>query len=338
MTAAVASLILASPGTRYSPGDSIVLAGGAGRPAALVVTSTQAAQIGVVAGGSGGTDGEQLIAGTTGAGQLFTGVATVLGGVMQRALIVTPGTYTTGPAGVPFPEYIVGVTGIGSSPLSGYQFAEPVTGGGLAGAVVSLNMGVLGVLVIDPGAYTALPPNPVLQSAASGAGQDAAWTMTWAGLTSAQFRVNFPGFMDALANSDDQINFWLSIAAALLPADRLGSMYWLATQYFIAHNLSVEQIATAGGLNGGPAGISRGPVSSESGPAVSVSYDTSSGLPENAGHWALTTYGTRLLDMIRRRGAGPMQVGVGYTPPNIGSLSTGAWPGPPVFVPAWFST
>jgi hypothetical protein len=74
----------------------------------------------VHAGGSGGTNGVVTITGTTGTGVKFTANGTIAGGALTGALkIANPGSYTTQPTTLT---------------------AEPVTGGGLTGAQVSLTM------------------------------------------------------------------------------------------------------------------------------------------------------------------------------------------------------
>jgi hypothetical protein len=74
----------------------------------------------VNAGGSGGTNGQVAISGTTGAGARFTARGNISGGALSGPLIVTnPGSYSVDPTSLT---------------------AEPVTGGGLTGATVALTM------------------------------------------------------------------------------------------------------------------------------------------------------------------------------------------------------
>jgi hypothetical protein len=81
----------------------------------------------VVAGGSGGTNGAVTITGTTGVGTKFTAKGVISGGALSGPLtIVNAGSYSTDPTSLS---------------------AEPVTGGGLSSATVSLTMsGDLAVL------------------------------------------------------------------------------------------------------------------------------------------------------------------------------------------------
>jgi CO dehydrogenase/acetyl-CoA synthase gamma subunit (corrinoid Fe-S protein) len=74
----------------------------------------------VVAGGSGGSNGPVTITGTTGVGTKFTARGNISSGALTGSLIiVNAGSYTTDPTSLS---------------------SEPVTGGGLSGATVSLVM------------------------------------------------------------------------------------------------------------------------------------------------------------------------------------------------------
>jgi hypothetical protein len=74
----------------------------------------------VAAGGSGGTNGQVTITGTTGTGTKFTARGNISGGALTGALtILNGGSYSVDPTSLS---------------------AEPVTGGGLTGATVSLVM------------------------------------------------------------------------------------------------------------------------------------------------------------------------------------------------------
>ena len=315
MTASLVSASPAAPGAGYAPGDVVYLAGGSPLPgAAIKITDTTAVAIAIAAAGSGGTTGTQIITGTTGAGQRFTASVVVAGGAMTGTpVLLFPGDYTTNPTVIA---------------------AEPVTGGGLVGASVSLTMGALAAQVTLAGSYTEAPASPVGQLYSSGLGTGATWTAAWSGVTPAIFRANFPSFADSVAYPSAAVNFWLTLGVTLLPAGRLGQMLDFATQLFIAHNLTLEAINAAAAANGAPPGMSRGIISSESAAGASVSFDTSSGIPMEAGHWNLTTFGTMLIQRIRIRGMGPLQIGIGSGPVGSGR----AWAGPPTWVPQWFTT
>ena len=149
------------------------------------------------------------------------------------------------------------------------------------------------------------------------------------------FRTNNPTFSDATVYPDPAVVYWITAAGFLLPTSRWGvasatpdtpptTILDLGTELFVAHNLILEKQAFAAAEVGGTPGLQVGPQASKSVGPGSVSYDTASGIVENAGHWNLTTYGTRFIRLARFRGAGPVQVGIGLAPP----FSLGAWAGP----------
>lgn len=156
----VSGATVSAPGTVYATADTITVAGGDfSTPAVLTVTDTKVVSAAVVAGGTGGTPGAVTIIGTTGTGTKFHATGTIsAGGVLTGALVITvPGDYTVNPTSLA---------------------AEPVTGGGLTGATVSLVMGVLTVSVTSPGEYASLPANPAGQASTSGTGTGATFTLT----------------------------------------------------------------------------------------------------------------------------------------------------------------
>jgi phage tail sheath protein FI len=204
-TTKLVSLALNAPGGSathsYAPGDAATLAGGTSSVAPVIaVTTTQVVGATIASGGTGGTNGTQTVTGTTGTGTKFTASVTVAGGAITAILSITmAGSYLTNPT---------------------LLTAEPVTGAGLAGATLSLNMGILtfslvnpgsftvnsatftqasstgagtgatfnagvfGVLtanITNPGSYTVAPSNPVLQASTSGAGTGASFTITFGG-------------------------------------------------------------------------------------------------------------------------------------------------------------
>lgn len=158
----------------------------------------------------------------------------------------------------------------------------------------------------------------------------------------AQFTADYPEFKDVNVYPQSGVNYWLNLSGQLLNPDRLGqpaaagaalTLFDLATELFIAHNLVIEKRNLEAAQAGGDPGAQVGPVNSKSVGPVSVGYDTSAGIVPEAGHWNLTTYGTRLLALLNMAGAGPVYVGVGANPNPFG-----AWPGPyPYPAPTSFS-
>lgn len=160
-------------------------------------------------------------------------------------------------------------------------------------------------------------------------------------ITPAQLKANFPEFSDPTAYSDAFVQYWLTWAYTLLNPDRFLSVLDLGAQLYAAHNLTQERRAylesqkpTAGTANG--PGMAIGPASAKSVDKVSVSYDIASVSEKDAGEYNQTIYGRRLWRLLMIAGMGPIQVGVGCTPPWVFANGM-AWPGPPAWpgAPGW---
>ena len=161
-TTELLSTVVANPGAgNFVPGDTINVSGGVQTVnAVLTVATTRVVAAAVVAGGSGGTDGQQIVTGTTGVGtSIFQALVVVAGGVITSVIsIFTPGSYTTNPTNLA---------------------VEPVTGAGLTGATLSVIMGVDTVTVTTAGTFTTNPTNNVLiQSSSSGTGTLSTFNMS----------------------------------------------------------------------------------------------------------------------------------------------------------------
>ncbi len=122
------------------------------------------------------------------------------------------------------------------------------------------------------------------------------------------FRVDFPEFADTTAYPNGGVQYWLTLAGLLLNAQRFGTVLDTATELFVAHNLVLERQAQKAAAAGGAPGINTGPVSSKTVGPVTQAYDTQAGIEEDAGHWNLTTFGTRFMSLVKMFGAGPIQV------------------------------
>lgn len=111
-----------------------------------------------------------------------------------------------------------------------------------------------------------------------------------------------------------------------------------ATEQWVAHQIVLEKQAIAAAAAGGDPGTKIGVISSKSVNGVSVGFDvgavTGGNMQENAGYYNQTVYGIRFYRLMRLRGAGPIQIGIGRPPPflffnNFGLLgSSNAWAGP----------
>lgn len=137
-------------------------------------------------------------------------------------------------------------------------------------------------------------------------------------------RTDLPEFADPTAYPDSGITFWLSWAGILLNAQRWGRSLDLGALMFVAHHLVLERQAQKAAANGAVPGTGIGVINNKSVDKVSVGYDTSAVIDPKDGHWNMTTYGLRFIQMVKMFGAGPVQVGIGCAPP----LSGPAWPGP----------
>lgn len=143
------------------------------------------------------------------------------------------------------------------------------------------------------------------------------------------FRTDFSEFADSTKYPDSLITFWMNVAVMLLRADRWQDSLDLATELFIAHHVVLEKFNLDTVNAGGWPGLNTGVVSSESPGGVSISYDTSSILELDAGHWNYTVFGTRFIRLARMFGSGPIQIGAGC------SDGIGAWQGPVTGFP-WY--
>lgn len=127
-------------------------------------------------------------------------------------------------------------------------------------------------------------------------------------VTVAKLRADFSEFANSAVYSDSTINFWLTLAGKLLPDCRWGTVLPEATELFVCHNLTLERQARAASAAGAPPGVQTGPVSAKTVGPASVNYDTANAMAADAGHWNLTTYGTRFAWLSSLFGAGPVQV------------------------------
>ena len=160
-------------------------------------------------------------------------------------------------------------------------------------------------------------------------------------ITSATFRADYPEFASLSLYPIPAFAYW-NVVANLLLTSRWGAgsltassppttIYDVAAELFVAHNLALEKTAQDAAKRGATPGISKGPIASDSVGSVSRSYSVADGLVEGAGHWNLTIYGTRLMWLMQMFGAGPVQVGVGFDPYGFGGFypNGSPWVGPP---------
>lgn len=162
-------------------------------------------------------------------------------------------------------------------------------------------------------------------------------------ITAAIFRQAFPEFVNAATYPDPMINFWIGVAAVLLPVQTWGvgavapavpltTPYDIGVLLYVAHMVSQEAAAVKSAAAGGnPGSVGKGPITSESVGGVSRSYDASATVLENGGDWNSTVYGRRFLFMARLAGKGPVQIGV-----DPFACGPSPWFGPPVMPNGWW--
>ncbi len=144
-------------------------------------------------------------------------------------------------------------------------------------------------------------------------------------VTIARFRSDFPAFSNAETFPDEVINFWLMVAKCQVNGGPWGNMWSVGVELYVAHHTVIDVRNQGEVAVGSLPGLTRGAISSESVGPVSLSYDTAGSAEEGAGHWNLTTYGTRYINLVQQMGAGPVQIGIGYNP---NPWNGPAWPGP----------
>lgn len=127
-------------------------------------------------------------------------------------------------------------------------------------------------------------------------------------VTAASFRANYPEFADQTAYPDSGVAYWIRVAGLLLNACRWQDMLDVATELFVAHNLVLERQAQKSAAGGAVPGASSGAIASKTVGPVTQAYDTSAGINPDAGHWNLTTFGTRFYGLMQMFGAGPIHV------------------------------
>ncbi len=127
-------------------------------------------------------------------------------------------------------------------------------------------------------------------------------------LTPAQFRSDFPEFSNAVVYPDTLVQMWLTVAASLVNGARWMELTNIGMELVTAHHLVLSvRDQTAASIGGAP-GLMTGPTSAKSIDKVSTSYDTSAATLDNAGFWALSSYGSRYLTLARMMGAGGLQL------------------------------
>lgn len=132
----IASVALNASGAGYAPNDIVALQGGVfSTQATIKVVSTQVVGAAIANVGRFGTPGPAVVTGTTGVGTKFQADVTIGpgGNITSVNNISVGGDYTANPSNIA---------------------AEPVTGGGLSSAQLSVTMGISTIAILTPGVFT----------------------------------------------------------------------------------------------------------------------------------------------------------------------------------------
>lgn len=128
-------------------------------------------------------------------------------------------------------------------------------------------------------------------------------------VTPSILRTNFPEFADTAVYPEAQVQFWIDYGDMLLSnLCRWGTMRDIGIQLVAAHQLTLAARNAAAAAAGGDPGSVAGAVSSKAVGGVSVSYDTTAALLDNAGYWNLTTYGIQFYQLALLVGTGGFQL------------------------------
>ena len=128
-------------------------------------------------------------------------------------------------------------------------------------------------------------------------------------MEAATFRSHFPEFASETLYPPTVVTFWSGIAEKLVIEERWDDLYDHGVELATAHYLSLaagdQRQAAAGGI---PGNSTQGAITSQAVGGVSVSFDSSSALETDAGHWNATTYGRQFIRLARMIGMGGYQL------------------------------
>ena len=162
ITAASATVAAPQSGSgSYAPGDVLTVTGNTGTEPTFNVTDTEVVSVVINAVGSGGTPGLTTFTGTTGTGTKFQFTATIAGdGTLTGATptLTVAGDYTVNPSSLT---------------------SEPITGGSLTGATVTIKMGVKTVTLATAGAISAVGANPLSTTVSPNVGTGCTLNVVW---------------------------------------------------------------------------------------------------------------------------------------------------------------
>lgn len=124
----------------------------------------------------------------------------------------------------------------------------------------------------------------------------------------AKFRTDFPEFADAARYTPAIVNFWAGIGEKMISSDRWGDLYNQGLELFTAHNIVLAAGNKASAAQGSIPGQTNGVLTSKKVGSVGVTYDNTSAMELDAGHWNQTTYGRQYIRLARLLGQGCYQL------------------------------
>lgn len=128
-------------------------------------------------------------------------------------------------------------------------------------------------------------------------------------VTAQTFTALYTEFSNPVKFPASGITYYIGLADKMLVNPlRWGNVRDDGIMLFTAHYLALEGMARQSAAAGAVPGLQTGAMSSKAVGPVSAGYNTEAGLELNAGHWNLTTYGTRFLNLARMIGSGGFQV------------------------------
>lgn len=129
--------------------------------------------------------------------------------------------------------------------------------------------------------------------------------------TTAQFRLDFPEFASETQYTNAMIAFWYGMANSMLNVRRWGEQRIYGLSLLVAHNITLAAADVADVAAGADPGRSSALIGSQGAGGVSVSFDNSASLENNAGQFNETRYGRMYIRLARQIGIGAIFVGDG---------------------------
>lgn len=127
----------------------------------------------------------------------------------------------------------------------------------------------------------------------------------------AGFREAFPAFTEDM-HPNARVAFWLSVGGKRLSAEKFDDLFDQALCLFVAHNLTLERVASLDTTGAGGMSAAAGPATAESktvGPVSKSKSFNPAGVTNPAGaQWNATIYGQQLFDLMQLVGVGGLCV------------------------------